>query len=217
MRKRILTAIIAGLFFAGSVMPVLSVAAEPIKVEQARSDYEELKSKVEEINAEIQKIDGQIEPLMIEMNENKSRIETIDNEIDNTNIEIEQCKKDIQGKEEVLGDRLREVYKSGEEVNWLSILFSSNSISDLISNVQSAKRVIELDNKVLDDLDEVKAKLDEKVTSLNDKGLEIKEINTKIETQKEELEKKRSGQVKLIEEAKVKQAEIGRASCRERV
>ena len=56
MRKRILTAIIAGLFFAGSVMPVLSVAAEPIKVEQARSDYEELKSKVEEINAEIQKI-----------------------------------------------------------------------------------------------------------------------------------------------------------------
>ena len=63
--------------------------------------------------------------MVAEIAANEAEIEKIGNEIDSTNVEIDQAKEDIKAQEEVLGDRLREVYKSGSEVNFFTILFSS--------------------------------------------------------------------------------------------
>jgi peptidoglycan hydrolase CwlO-like protein len=206
MKKKIISAIIAGVILVTS-LPAIKVSATPSDVEKARSEYQALKDKVNEISVKIQNLDAEISPLVQKMNDNEAEITKVNKEIDSTNKEIVQAKEDINSQEEVLGDRLREVYKSGGQVSYLTVLLSSDSLSDLISNIDSAKRVVELDNKVVDELNSSKDKLDEKVESLQAKNDEIVSLNNEIKTKKDEAEAKKSEQEVLVKQAKQEQAE----------
>ena len=74
------------------------------------------------------------------MNSNKTQIDKINKEIEQTNKDIELAKVEISEKEEVLGKRLREVYKTGGQTSYISLLFSADSFSDLISKIDSARK-----------------------------------------------------------------------------
>ena len=71
---------------------------------------------------------------------NKAEVEEIKIEVENTEKEIETTKADIEKSEEVLGKRIREFYKSGGQVNYLTLLFSAESFNDLISKIDSTTR-----------------------------------------------------------------------------
>lgn len=208
MKKRVLSLIITGVFLIASFVPIVKVKAEPNSVDEARNEYQELTSKINDLNEKIQKLDGEISPLVIQMNENKDKIDNIDLDIKATNEEIDKYIIEINDKEDILGDRLREMYKSGGEVSYLEILFSADSLSDLISKISSAKKVVDLDNDLIDSLNKEKDKLDKEVSSLKEKSKEITELNNKIDETKKQLEEKKVEQQRLLNEAKVQQDEF---------
>ena len=212
MRRRILSAVIAGGLILTSIMPVIPVSATPEsqEVTEARNKYEELKRRVAEIETQIITINGQIEPLVEEVSKNKAEISNIEKEVESTNKEVEQAKIEIAEKEEILGERLREIYKSGGQTSYLTILFTADSFSDLISKIDSAGRLVSLDKKVVSELQEKKNKLDEKVASLEDKAEEIKKLNEEVETKLAEFQEKKKEQDELIAQAEVEQAEFDR-------
>lgn len=203
MKKRILSAVIAGVIVISSAMPMMTANAAPTnqEVTDARAKYEELQSKVAEIEDKIMELNVQIEPLVEAVNKNKAEISNIEKEVENTKKEIEQAKVEISEKEEVLGERLRELYKSGGQTSYISLIFSADSFGDLISKIDSAGRLINLDKKVVAELQEKKDKLDEKITSLEVKAKEIAELNTKIEKELEVFEGKKKEQDVLIAQA----------------
>lgn len=206
MRKRLLSAVIAGMLSLTLVFPSVTVKADPSSdAQSARSEYEKLTTKVNELNEKVEEYDSQISSLVVKMNDNEAKIDSINNEIDNTNKEIDKAKKNINDQEEVLGERLREVYKSGGETSYLAVIFSADSLSDLISKISSAKKVIELDNDMIDNLNSEKDKLDEEKQSLQDKSNEITKINDQIKDQKTEVESKKTDQEKLVSQAKEEQ------------
>lgn len=208
MKKRVLSAVIAGFLLVATSMPVMEVKATPSDVDEARNEYERLSAEINGINEKIQKLDAEISPLVEQMNKNEAEIDNINTEIENTNKEIDQAKVEISNQEEVLGDRLREVYKSGGELSYLNILFSADSLSDLISKISSAKRVVDLDNEIIDEINQKKDKLDEKVDSLEEKSNEIITLNEEISKSKKELEGKKSEQEVLVANAEKEQAEF---------
>lgn len=208
MKKRVLSAVIAGILLVATVMPVKEVSATPQNAKEAQDEYTKLTNKINELNEKVQALDAEISPLVEKMKKNEAEISSINTEIDNTNKEIEQTKEEISKQEEVLGERLREVYKSGGELSYLSVIFSANSLSDLISKVSSAKRVIELDNEMIEEINQKKDKLDEKVDSLEKKSEEIKELNKEISKSKSDLEEKKSEQQVLVEQAEQEQSEF---------
>lgn len=208
MKKRLLSAVIAGMISLSLVFPSVTVKADPTSDAQAaRSEYEKLTEKVNELNQKVEEYDSQISSLVIKMSDNETKIDSINKEIDDTNKEIDKAKKDIDSQEEVLGERLREVYKSGGETSYLAVIFSADSLSDLISKISSAKKVIELDNDMIDDLNSQKDKLDKEKQSLQDKSNEITKINNQIKNQKSEVETKKADQEKLVSQAKQEQKE----------
>ena len=208
MKKRLLTALVAGVVLVSLTFPGTVVKADPTNVDEARSEYETLNNKIEELNTKIEQLDNEISPIVSKMNENEDKINTLNGEIDETNVQVDKAKEDIAEQEEVLGNRLREVYKSGGEVNYLSIIFSSSSLSDLISKVSSAKRVIELDNEMVEELNDKKADLDAKVESLQTKADEIKDINKELKKQQDEIQVKIDEQQSIKEQAEAEQKEL---------
>lgn len=208
MKKRLLTALVAGVVLVSLTFPGTVVKADPTNVDEARSEYETLNNKIEELNTKIEQLDNEISPIVSKMNENEDKINTLNGEIDETNVQVDKAKEDIAEQEEVLGNRLREVYKSGGEVNYLSIILSSSSLSDLISKVSSAKRVIELDNEMVEELNDKKADLDAKVESLQTKADEIKDINKELKKQQDEIQVKIDEQQSIKDQAEAEQKEL---------
>ena len=208
MKKRLISAVIAGILLVATVMPVNEVSATPQNAKEAQDEYTKLSNKINELNEKVQALDAEINPLVEKMKKNEAEISSINTQIDNTNKEIEQTKEEISKQEDVLGERLREVYKSGGELSYLSVIFSANSLSDLISKVSSAKRVIDLDNEMIEEINDKKDKLDEKVDSLEKKSEEIKELNKEISKSKSDLEVKKREQQVLVEQAEAEQTEF---------
>lgn len=203
MKKRILSIVIAGALTITSVTPVFATPNE--EVIQSQQKYDEINKKIEDIQGKIYNLNEQIAPLAEKDENNRKQIESIKEEINNTNKEIEASKAEIEAKEEVLGKRLRELYKSGGQGSYLTLLFSAESFSDLITKIDSASRIVSIDKKIVKDLLQKKEKLDEKVASLEEKSNEIAKINEENKKILSELEGKKKEQEVLIAEAQAEQ------------
>lgn len=193
----------AGALALTSITPVFATPNE--EVIQNQQKYDEINAKIDDIQGKIYKLNEQIAPLAEEVENNKQQMEAIKEEIKNTNKEIEASKAEIEEKEEVLGKRLRELYKSGGQGSYLTLLFSAESFSDLISKIDSASRLVSIDKKVVKDLLDRKEKLDGKVASLEDKSNEIAKLNEETNKVLSDFESKKKEQEVLISEAQSEQ------------
>ena len=203
MRKRLLSALIAVMVTATGVMvPFTTVKADPgssvsvnSQTQQLQSQLNEMLNKINELNEKIQVLDNEISPLDSKIKENNKEIENVTDEIANTNKEIEQAKADIEEQEEVLGQRLRELYKSGGQTSYISLIFSAESFSDLISKIDAASKLIKIDQKIANELTNTKKNLDNKVESLTEE----------VKVKKAELDEKKADQEVILTQAKAEQ------------
>ena len=206
MKKKILSVVIAGALTLTSVMPVFATPNQEVIENQQK--YDELTEKINDIQGEIYKLNEEIAPLAEQVNKNNEQMEAIKEEIENTNKEIEASKIEISEKEEVLGKRLRELYKSGGQGSYLTLLFSAESFSDLISKLDSASRLVNIDKKIVKELLDKKEKLDEKVSSLEDKSNEIAKLTEETNKVLESFKEKKSEQETLIAQAQAEQSKF---------
>ncbi|MGG7144675.1 NlpC/P60 family protein [Clostridium nigeriense] len=203
MKKKILSIVIAGALTITSVTPVFATPNEEVIENQQK--YDALNQKIDDIQGEIYSLNEQIAPLAEKVESNKQQMATIQEEIDNTNKEIEASKVEIEAKEETLNKRLRELYKSGGQGSYLTLLFSAESFSDLISKIDSASRLVSIDKKIVNDLLDKKENLDKKVASLEEKSNEIAKINDETNKTLAEFEAKKNEQEDLIAQAQAEQ------------
>ena len=206
MKKKILSIVMAGALTITSVTPVFATPNQEVIENQQK--YDDISKKIEDIQGKIYSLNEQIAPLAEKVDNNKKQMDSIKDEVENTKKEIETSKVDISEKEEVLGKRLRELYKSGGQGSYLTLLFSADSFSDLISKLDSATRLVNIDKKIVKDLVDKKEKLDEKVTSLEEKRNEIAKINEEVKKDLDEFTGKKQEQEALIAEVEAERAKF---------
>lgn len=203
MKKRILSALMAVTIASSFV--AIPASATPNATE-AQSQYRDLMKQVEEIQDKIEDLNLVIEPIAIKVESNKKQMNDINKQIETTRKDIESTKVEITEKEEVLGSRLREVYKSGGQTSYISLLFSSESFSDLLAKLDITNRLVKTDKKMVKELTDKQDKLNEKVDTLQKKSEEVKKISEETEKQLKELDVKMAEQNKLKADAKSKAA-----------
>jgi len=203
MKKRILSAVLAATLILTSGVTVFATPNQ--EVIESQKKYEDINKKIDEIQGKIYSLNMEVDMLLQKIDENEKQMNEIKDEIENTKKDIETSKVQIAEKEEVLGSRLRELYKSGGQSSYLALLFSAESFSDLIRKIDSSSRLVKLDKKVVNELLEEKNKLDEKVSSLEKKADEIATIKEENKKALVEIEGKKSEQEVFIAEAKAEQ------------
>lgn len=203
MKKRILSAVLAATLILTSGVTVFATPNQ--EVIENQNKYEDINKKIDEIQGKIYSLNMEVDMLLQKVEENEKQMNEIKDEIENTKKDIETSKVQIEEKEEVLGSRLRELYKSGGQSSYLALLFSAESFSDLITKIDSSSRLVKLDKKVVNELLEEKNKLDEKVASLENKATEIATIKEENQKSLVELEGKKAEQEVFIAEAKAEQ------------
>ena len=203
MKKKILSIVMAVAIAMTSATPVFATPSKEVLENQQK--YEEINNKIEEIQGKIYSLNEEISPLVEKVENNNKQMDEIKEEIKNTNKEIETANIEIAEQEEILGDRLSELYKSGGQTSYIMLLFSSESFSDLVTKIETVSKIINLDKNMVNDLNEKKTSLDEKIASLEEKSNEIAKITEETNRVLEELEVKKAEQETLIEEAKNEQ------------
>ena len=206
MKKKVLSALLTATLLFSIGMPAFATPNEEVIENQAK--YDELTAKIDEITGQVYALDAEIEPLMETIENNKAEVEEIKIEVENTEKEIETTKVDIEKSEEVLGKRIREFYKSGGQVNYLTLLFSAESFNDLISKIDSTTRIVNIDKELIAELEEKKANLNEKVTVLEERKAEVIKLTEESEAALDELNAKKAEQEIAIEQLNAEQEEF---------
>ena len=210
MKKKIVAAMLAGMLVLTPLVEGTRVSAVPTVSEDVKNEFKEKQAKYNDLLEKVQVLDNEISNLVSKINENNEQIDGINTEIENVNKEIEQIKVNIDDQEEVLGERLREIYKSGGQVSYISLLFSADSFSDLIGKIDSAKTLINLDKKIVTELGESKNTLDKKVSSLQEKAKEVETLNAEIKEKRAETDAKKADQEIVLQEAKAEKENFER-------
>lgn len=204
MKKKIISAVLAAALVMTSSIPAFATPNQEVLENQQK--YEELTQKIDKITGEIVAISEEIEPLLVTIENNKTQMEEIKIEVKNTEKEISTTKVEIQETEEVLGKRVRELYKSGGQGSYLMLLFSADSFNDLISKLDSTSRLVNIDKKVVKELVDKQENLNKKITTLDEKNKELVKINEQNEETLKSFEAKKSEQEALVEKVKTEQA-----------
>lgn len=208
MRKRIISAALAATLVITSAIPAFATPNQEVIENQKK--YDELTKKIENINDQIYSLNGEIEPLVQTIESNNTQMEQIKVEVENTQKEIETAKDEIDKTEEVLGKRVRELYKSGGQSSYIMLLFSAESFNDLISKIESTSRLVSIDKKIVKELEDKQESLNNKITSLDEKNNELTKINEETKKSLSELETKKAEQETLVVQVQAEQEEFER-------
>lgn len=201
MRQRILAIMLASVIVIGGSVPVYA-APDSQQLSDSRQKYAEIQSKITDIQNKIYDLDAQIEPLQLTVDKNKKEIANINKVIDNTTKDIEQCKKDINIMDLALGQRVKEMYKSGDlEFSYLNFMLESESTSDFFTRAEAVSKIVGKDKSQIEEVTSKKQELNDKMQSLEDKKAEIDKLNQEIQANLSQLEGKKSEASALAKQA----------------
>lgn len=201
MRSRILAITLATVIVIGSSVPAFATP-DSQQLSDSRQKYAEIESKISDIQNKIYDLDTQIEPLQLTVDKNTKEIKNVNKVIDSTTKDIEQCKKDINALDLVLGQRVKAMYMSGDlEFSYLNFLLESESTSDFFSRAEVVSKVVGKDKSAIENIENKKEELNNKIQSLEDKRAQIDKLNKEIQTSLDELDGKKKEQETLASQA----------------
>lgn len=202
MKNKILAATLAILITICSSMPVFATPNNA-QLNESRQKYVEIENKIRDIENKIYDLSAQIEPLQFTVDKNKKEIENINKVMENTKKDIDQCKKEINDLDLILGQRIKALYNSGDlEFNYINFVLQSDSTSELVTRVQAVSKIVGKDKEYIDNINNKKSELNNKVKSLDDKKEEINKLNKEIQEDLNELSGKKKEQEVLANQAK---------------
>lgn len=191
----------------------ISVNAAPVsnqtqtqqsQLEQNKNSLKEAQDKREEIEASIEKLDNQIEDYMMKIEENKKSIKSTENDVSTTKKQITKVEEDVKSQQDVLDQRVRAMYISGQS-SYFKILLESESFSDLITRAEAVRKIISMDKKVIGDLEEKKAEVESKKVSLEVKYNDLLALKSENENKLTSLNGNIADQKILIQDAKTQE------------
>ena len=101
---------------------------------------------------------------------------------------LEETKKDIGNRRTGLNKRLRTMYKSGS-IGYLDVILGSNSVEELVTNVDLVQKIFTNDQSILTELKAQKREIEEKETKLLAEKKSLQQDVDKASETKKDLDK----------------------------
>lgn len=206
------------LLFSGVMSPSYSYAEEQ-DIAKERSEIKKELSKAEKELASIMKEKKQLEKEISDLNKsfeaNKKAMEEVEKEIDSVKKEIKEIEQKIEERFRILKDRAQSYQHNGGNIQYIEVLFGSESFSDFISRLTAVTKIAEADAELIEEQEKDKRKVEMKLSELEALQAELAEMEKLIKEQKEnalqmkeELESKNEELNKLVKELKLKDEKL---------
>ena len=144
----------------------------------AETERAQLERKIEEQQAEVSRLSGLV-------SEKQAEIDAKQLEVDALIESINEQRRSIGERKDGLGNRLRSMYKNGT-VGFVDVLLSSNSFSELLSNLSMVQKIFENDQETLRELEIQYEKLKADMALLAAAKAEMEAAKAELDAQLEE-------------------------------
>ncbi len=173
------------------------------QLKQKDRQQKSLTVQIQELEAQIDKAEKDILALQRDINSTQKKI------VDASE-ELEIAEENIDNKQDMLGQRIRVMYKNGS-VGYAEVLLNSKDFSEFLTNLDMVKRIVNHDVDLLKYLEEQKALIEDKKAQLENERNKLVNLRKNVEDKKNQLSVSRGQQERLrkdLERDKVQLAQM---------
>lgn len=197
--------IFAGMGIAAAAVTASLINTRPAfgvtqaQIDAARSDYDAAQKLLDEISNEVSSMQASLNDTNSQIGAISDQITDKQNQIDAKQKEISEKEAQIAEKRKSLGARMSDSYKAGP-AGALEMILSSASFEELTSNIYYLDKISESDQKMIEEVKNLKAALEADKAALQSE-------KTELENKKAELENLRASQESQLNEISARQAD----------
>jgi murein DD-endopeptidase MepM/ murein hydrolase activator NlpD len=173
--------------------------SEQSKVDEIQNQIKEKSKQVQESLEKANSFQQKIDALEIKINEIQNNINEVKVEIEKTEKNIEDKTKEQKEKEEMLGKRLRNVYKTNLTDQIIYMIINSTDLSDLISKMANVSTIVTKDNELINQVKTIKKQLEESKELLKQKEKELSDNQKEILDKQNEIKSSKKEVIALKE------------------
>lgn len=220
MRKRI-----TGRFLRPAlclVLAVLCLAADlsPAAARVSQEDIDALKGDAADLKDQRKELEAKLKSLADDKSTAMERKNILDQQIANTTSQIANAEEQIARYDQLIAQKEEELRQAEAEeaaqydlfcrrvrameeqgtISYWSVLFKADSFTDLLSRMDFINEIMEADQRVIDDLKALQARIDEAKTSLEGSRAEAQAVRDELAEKKRELDTQRAEANKVIQQ-----------------
>ena len=174
--------------------------------EQLEKELKSLQNDKSAAVAKKENIDNQIAVLQREIRAVESLISEYETLIEQTEQEIRENEEEEARQYEKFCQRVRAMEERGTVSYW-SVLFRSASLSELLSAMDFISEIMDSDQRVIDDLRDLRAQIEEKKASLQDSLAQQQSAKDALVVKRSELNTQRAEAEKVLAELRENESE----------
>lgn len=208
MKKRLLAVVITASIISSQTVVALAEPATQQQIEESKTQLNSIEQKIAGLEEKIQMLDQEIIATQDTINKNNADIDALNKQIEDTKKQIEKLQEEVKQKKDMFDKRMRAIYKSGGQNNYLSILVESKGFSDFIARIEAVSKLMGMDKKIIEDLQSKEKELNDTKKSLDDKNTQLLDLKKQNETKMAELQSKKKDQDAIVQSARAERAKI---------
>jgi Cell wall-associated hydrolases (invasion-associated proteins) len=159
---------------------------------------------INEIEDQIEHLDNTIQNDMYKIDQINKDIEAKKIEITDTEKSIEQTKQDLSDSQNAFNARMKAMYVNGNvqtgTMAYIDVLLSSRSLTDIFDRVELIKKVVEYDQKIIQDVKDKQSELDKKEKDLQDSEKALEDNKSSIDKELQDMSNAKLEQQKILAE-----------------
>jgi len=198
-KKKLFSLVLATVLTAATVLPCYGASTKE-KISNAQAEQAAAQSQLDSIQSRIDELNskkGQSEEYLSELNQQlddlQNRLQELQDQYDAKQNELVQIQADLEeAKEEeqyeAMKLRIQYMYENSSGNGYMAMLFSSKSISELISRAEYIQKISDFDRDLMQEYEDTVDQVKEKETQVQEEQAAIVELQQQSSDQQEAIQ-----------------------------
>ena len=163
-----------------------------------QKEIDRLKAEAKDANAQKELLDKQNDMIRSELKNAEDQIANYERLIEQTKAELALAEQDEAEQHELFCRRVRAMEENGTVSYW-AVLFNAGSFTDLLSTLDDVGEIMDNDQRIFDEMREIRKSIEEKKATLEKCLVEAEEQRNLLEEKRKELQAKLDESTALIQ------------------
>lgn len=200
-KKKLFSLVLATVLTAATVLPCYGASTKEkisnAQAEQAaaQSQLDSIQSRIDELNSKkgqseeyLSELNQQLDDLQNRLQELQDQYDAKQNELVQIQADLEDAKAKEEEQYEAMKLRIQYMYENSSGNGYMAMLFSSKSISELISRAEYIQKISDFDRDLMQEYEDTVDQVKEKETQVQEEQAAIVELQQQSSDQQEAIQ-----------------------------
>ena len=200
-KKKLFSLVLATVLTAATVLPCYGASTKEkisnAQAEQAaaQSQLDSIQSRIDELNSQkgqseeyLSELNQQLDDLQNRLQELQDQYDAKQNELVQIQADLEDAKAKEEEQYEAMKLRIQYMYENSSGNGYMTMLFSSKSISELISRAEYIQKISDFDRDLMQEYEDTVDQVKEKETQVQEEQAAIVELQQQSSDQQEAIQ-----------------------------